>query len=122
MKRQYLLGIVIMISIFFFINNNIYAYYILNQTECEGLLSEELMVFMNGIFNYIKILVPIFLLVMGSLDLGKAVIAADENEMKKAQATLVKRVIAGIAIYFFPAVLNVVLRAAGIVAGTCGIQ
>ena len=60
----------------------------------------------------LKILVPVIIIVMGSLDLGKAVVANSEDEMKKATQVLVKRIIAGIVIFFIPTIVNLVLKLA----------
>ena len=68
------------------------------------------------VFGYLvmalKILVPVIIIVMGSLDLGKAVVANSEDEMKKATQVLVKRIIAGIVIFFIPTIVNLVLKLA----------
>ena len=41
----------------------------------------------------IQIVVPILLIIWGMLDLGKAVIAQKEDEIKKGQSTFIKRLI-----------------------------
>jgi len=95
-----------------------------NEAEsptCEGILSEELLDYINEILNYIKIFVPIYLLLLGTVDFSKAVIAGDERTIKTSQSNFVKRTIAAAAIFLFPPLLNVILRAAGFVQGTCGI-
>lgn len=48
----------------------------------------------------IQIVVPILLVVFGMIDLAKAVIAGKEDEIKKAQMTFVKRLIAGALVFF----------------------
>lgn len=68
------------------------------------------------VFGYLitalKILIPVIIIVMGSLDLGKAVVANSEDEMKKATQVLIKRIIAGIVIFFIPTIINLVLKLA----------
>jgi len=64
---------------------------------------------------YPKIIVPIIIIGLGSLDLGKAVVAGKEDEMKKAQKTFVRRLIAGIVVFLIPVILNIVMYLADIV-------
>ena len=49
---------------------------------CGGL--EDVVRIIKNVVDIIKILIPIGLIVYGLLDLGKAVIAGKEDEMKKA--------------------------------------
>lgn len=64
---------------------------------CGGLL--DVVKIIVKVYNILKILIPIGLLLFGLIDLGKAVIAGKEDEMKKAQGTLVKRVIYAVAVF-----------------------
>ena len=48
----------------------------------------------------IKIVVPILLIIFGMLDLGKAVVASKEDEIKKGQQTFIKRVVAAVIVFF----------------------
>ena len=47
----------------------------------------------------IKIVVPILLIVFGMLDLGKAVMAQKDDEIKKAQQTFVKRLVSAALVF-----------------------
>ena len=53
----------------------------------------------NGLIPLIQIVIPIILIILGMLDLGKAVIAGKEDEMKKAQGTLIKRAVYALAVF-----------------------
>ena len=66
------------------------------------------------LINIIKILVPIILVVMGSIDLTKAVVAQKDDEIKKGYQTLLKRLIYGVAIFFVPAIVDVALNLTGV--------
>ena len=59
--------------------------------------------------------IPMVLIIFGMLDLGKAVIAGKEDEMKKAQGTLIKRVIYAVAVFL---VVTIVSFAMGLVGST----
>ena len=54
----------------------------------------------NGIIPLIQIGIPIILIILGMLDLGKAVMASKEDEIKSAQKLLIKRAIYAVAIFF----------------------
>ena len=63
----------------------------------------------------IKIVVPILLIVFGMLDLGKAVVASKEDEIKKGQQLFVKRVISAVIVFF---VIQIVQLIIGFVSGS----
>lgn len=72
----------------------------------------------SGMFPYVvstvvmivKIVVPILLIIFGMLDLAKAVIASKEDEIKKAQMTFVKRLIAAVIVFFVVSLVQMVIR------------
>ena len=57
----------------------------------------------------VRIIVPILIILLGSLDLSKAVFAGKEDEMKKAQKTFIKRIIAGVAVFFVPVLVSIIM-------------
>lgn len=68
----------------------------------------------STIITLIKIAVPILLIIFGMLDLGKAVMAQKEDEIKKGQQTFIKRLIAAAIVFFIFVVVQLVV---GIIAG-----
>ena len=53
----------------------------------------------------IRIAIPVLIVLLGTLDLGKAVIAGEDKKIKEAQKTFIMRIIYGVAIFFvFPIV------------------
>ena len=68
----------------------------------------------HGIIPLIQIGIPILLIIFGMLDLGKAVIASKEDEIKSAQKLLIKRAIYAVAIFFVVMLVQLVFN---IVAG-----
>ena len=56
------------------------------------------------------------------LDLGKAVMAGEEKQIKEAQSNAVKRIIVGIIIMFVPTIVNLILDLMGKGLDTCGIK
>lgn len=62
------------------------------------------------IVQIIKIAIPILLIIFGMLDLGKAVVASKEDEIKKGQQTFVKRLVAAIIVFFVTTVVGIVVK------------
>ncbi len=75
---------------------------------CEG-LEPVIKIVKKGILKYICILIPIALLLFGVFDLGKAVIASDEKEVKGAQSRLIKRVIYAVVIFLVPQLVSLIM-------------
>ena len=81
--------------------------FILDNTNCYGL---------GGVLNIIKFIltliqwsVPIILILLGTIDLVKAVIAQKEEEIKKNQKTLLKRAIAALIVFLVPLIVSVLM-------------
>ena len=64
----------------------------------------------NGIMPIIQLGIPILLIVFGSIDLGKAVMSSDEKEIKGATGKLIKRIIAGVVVFFIPFLVDLVMN------------
>lgn len=60
-----------------------------------------------------KIVIPILLIIFGMIDLGKAVIASKDDEIKKATNSLLKRAISAVVIFFIPTIIGVVMGIVG---------
>jgi hypothetical protein len=64
----------------------------------------------QGILGMIQFAIPILLIIMGTLDLGKAVISSDEKEMKSSTSKLIKRAMAAIAVFLVTAMVNLTMN------------
>lgn len=76
---------------------------------CGGLLP-VVKVIRQGLFPIIQIGIPLLLIVLGTIDLGKAVISSDDKEVKAAQSRLVKRCIYAVAIFFVATLVTVLMN------------
>ena len=76
---------------------------------CNGLLPVVQFI-RKGVFPIIQIGIPILLIIMGSIDLGKAVLSSDDKEIKGATGKLIKRVIYAVVIFFIPFIVNLVMN------------
>ena len=56
----------------------------------------------------LQIAIPIALLIFGTIDVGKAVMAGDEKEIKGATNILIKRVIAAVAVFLIILIVSTV--------------
>lgn len=70
--------------------------------------------FIGYVVLVLKILIPSILIVLGVIALGKAVIAADDKEIKTAVNSIIKKFIAAVCIFFIPTIISALF---GIVNG-----
>lgn len=80
------------------------------EVNCEGILGKDLINYINKLFGWIKISVPILLIVFGCVDFGQAILSDDKDVMKKATSKFVKRCIVAIIIFFLPTLLSFLLN------------
>lgn len=66
------------------------------------------------IVTIIKIAIPILLIIFGMMDLGKAVMAQKDDEIKKGQQTFIKRLLAAAIVFFVVVVVQTIV---GLIAG-----
>ena len=71
----------------------------------------------NGLFPNLLIGIPLVLIVLGTLDLGKAVISSDDKAVKEAQSKLIKRCIYAILVFFIVTLINLLFTMVGNIAG-----
>ena len=65
------------------------------------------------IYVFIQVFVPILLIIWGMLDLGKAVMAQKEDEIKKGQNTFIKRLIAAAILFFVVTIVRFLVNIVG---------
>lgn len=97
--------------------------------NCEDLFgedSETLIGMLKTGVNIVKILIPIILLALGSLDFAQAVFSSNEDGIKKAQSKFIKRLLIAVVIFLIPSILKLLLTLANSIwpiidADLCGI-
>lgn len=67
----------------------------------------------NTGINILQILVPVILVILGTVDLVKAVASQKDDELKKAQTTFVKRLIMGALVYFVVVIVKLLISVIG---------
>ena len=62
------------------------------------------------ILTIFKIIIPILLIIFGSIDFGKAVVAQKDEEIKKASKQLAFRATGALVVYILPAVVVMLIN------------
>ena len=70
---------------------------------CEA--TKDIWKLVGQVIRIILIVIPVILVLLGTFDLGKAVMAGDDKEIKEAQKMFVKRLIYGVVIFFIPYII-----------------
>lgn len=65
------------------------------------------------VIRILQIAVPFALIIWGSLDFFKAVIAGDDKEMKQKRKPFIQRLIAAVIILVLPIIVNAIIRTLG---------
>jgi len=90
--------------------SNVYA-----DVNCSNLTgNESLMKWIKDIYNVFKYLALILTVALGMLDFFKAITASDEGAIKKSATTFVKRLIAVVALFLAPILIEFILGVVGI--------
>ena len=61
------------------------------------------------VVRVLQIAIPILLIIMGTIDLGKAVVAKKEEDITKNRGMFVKRVLSAILVFLLPFIVNIVI-------------
>ncbi len=86
--------------------------------KCKGLLGDpdnedSVAWLLVKILNYLKLLGPLIVLVLSSLDFAKAILTSDDESMKKAQSNLITRLLLAAALFVLPVLIEVLLDVFG---------
>lgn len=90
-----------------------------NNGGCKSILGstkddESVAWLLQQILNYIKILGPILVVILSSMDFAKAIMMSDDDNMKKAEKKLVIRLVLAVALFLIPTLVGVLLNIFGI--------
>lgn len=96
-----------------FVNADTYNNYTGSLRSCgDGLLTDipsALPKVISIIYIIIQVAVPIVLVIMGSLDLMKAITAGKEDEISKGRQIFIKRLIAAVLVFFAFVIVKLVI-------------
>lgn len=57
----------------------------------------------------IKVVVPVILIIIGMTDLAKAIIGKDDSEIKKAQSSLIKKIVVAVCVYLVITLVGLIM-------------
>lgn len=93
------------------------------EEGCEALFDVQMQEFLQDIFTLIKFLAPTLVLALSTMDYIKAISAQNADEIKKANGRFAKRLVAGIAVFLLPFILDLLFEMFGLYGlDTCGIR
>lgn len=72
----------------------------INVLACPYPTLEPIFNLIKYLLQIVSVVIPIILIVLGTIDLSKAVMAKDDSEIKKNQAIFIKRCIYALSIFF----------------------
>lgn len=78
--------------------------------SCDGLLTQDAAELLSDIIGYIRVGVPVLLMILCAGDFVSVITSQDDNAMKKAGSRIVKRFIAAAAVFFVPLIISVILN------------
>ncbi|MDD2181692.1 MAG: hypothetical protein PHW32_04930 [Bacilli bacterium] len=81
--------------------------------DCSDPNLAKILGLIRNIVELIQILVPIALILMGSIDFGKAVISSNEENIKKEQKKFISRCLAAVLVFLVVAIVNFVMNFVG---------
>ena len=73
---------------------------------CED--TKDIWKLVGKVIRIVLIVIPVIIVMLGTFDLGKAVMAGEDKEIKEAQKMFVKRLIYGVVILFIPYLVQAV--------------
>lgn len=83
--------------------------------DCESLFGKSckddpmsFVCLIEKLFDLLKIIIPVILILLGSIDFAKVVVSQDKEAMGKAVSTFVKRVLMAILIFLLPTIIKLI--------------
>ena len=77
--------------------------------------TKNIWILIGKIVRIVLIVIPIIIVLLGTFDLGKAVMAQKDDEIKNAQKLFIKKLIVAVCVFLVPTFLQIVL---GVVNGS----
>ena len=79
--------------------------------DCTSLA--PVFVIIRVVFSIIQYVVPVVLILLGSIDLVKAVTQGKEEDIKKGQKTLITRAVAAVIVFLIPLIVSILMGLIG---------
>lgn len=86
---------------------------------CEDADVEKIFGFLGNILIIIKIVIPIILIIVGMISLVKAMMSSENDVVKKATTSLLKKACIAVVIFFIPSIVNFIMTMVGQDSNAC---
>lgn len=80
--------------------------------DCSDMLNPELEEILDTAYAVIRVGAVALVMILGSLDFGKAVVSNDQDMLKKASKTFIKRLVAMAVILILPVIIDPIVKMA----------
>lgn len=80
------------------------------ENICQDKGVRKSLSFLGNLLKIVKIVVPILLIIMGTIDFFKAVLSSSSDVIKKSTTNFIFRIIAGVCIFFLPTIIYFVFN------------
>jgi len=81
---------------------------LINILECSCLI-RPVVHMVKAIYNVVKIAVPVGIIIFGMYDLLKAIISKNDDEVKKSQSSIIKKVISAVMVFLIFTIVDFAL-------------
>ncbi len=78
---------------------------------CSG--TSEILSMVGWALTIFKVVIPLIIIALGLVDLGKAAVSSKPEEIKKSATSLVWRLVGGILIFFVPSIIMMIFGFVG---------
>lgn len=92
---------------------NVFNFLAVDLTKCEDPGLRSIATVVGYVILAIKIVAPIVLLVVGMIDMTKAIAGKDEDTIKKAQKALGKKAIAAVVVFLIATMVGLLMGLVG---------
>ena len=79
-----------------------------NEEDCSSVLDSSIKTVSENIMNIFYIVAPFLVILFGSLDFAKIVVANNPNDIKKHRKNFVRRLVAMILLFLTPAIIRLI--------------
>lgn len=86
------------------------------DTSC-GLLGSEtskIVTFLSKMFNYVKVIIPILIILLSIADFLKVIFSGKDDDMKKAMDKFIKRIIIAVVFILVPLFISIIINISGV--------
>lgn len=86
----------------------------ISGTDCNGIFTADALDLISEILGYFRVLGPVLLILFTAVDYGSAVLAQDNDIIKKANSKVIKRAMATIGLFLVPTFVQALINLPGV--------